>query len=134
MSGGAVNDRVTVIRDFAPSASAVRAARNFAATTAARWGVDPAEIETIVGELAANAYVHARSAFTVSLSCVDSLLEIQVEDQSSRMPVLAGAVPPDEPGGRGLMMVRAIAAAWGARPTPFGKIVWAELTTRVRAT
>jgi anti-sigma regulatory factor (Ser/Thr protein kinase) len=105
----------------------------FAAATAEVLGLDSAEIETIVGELAANAYVHARSAFTVSLSCVDSLLQTQVKDQSSLMPVLASGVLPDVPQGRGLMIVGAIAETWGAMPTPFGKIVWAELSAKVPA-
>src|SRR5579875_332963 len=125
-----MNACVTATREFAPSARAVRAARMFAATTAIGWGVDPTEVETVVGELAANAYAHARSPFTVSLRRVDAHLEVEVADRSFRMPVVATGIPPDAPRGRGLLMVGSIASSWGARPTQAGKVVWAELATR----
>jgi anti-sigma regulatory factor (Ser/Thr protein kinase) len=120
---------MTARQDFAPSAAAVRAARQFAAMTVAQWGVDPAEIETVVGELAANAYAHARSPFTVSLNRLDGCVSVEVEDQSFDMPKLAVG-PADSLRGRGLIMVDAISASWGTRPTGDGKVVWAEVVAR----
>jgi anti-sigma regulatory factor (Ser/Thr protein kinase) len=124
-----MNLPMTASQAFAASAAAVRAARVFAATTVAGWGVDPAEIETVVGELAANAYAHARSPFTVSLNRFDQRVSVEVEDRSFEMPVLTIG-PPDAPRGRGLIMVDAIASAWGTRETLAGKIVWAEVPAR----
>jgi anti-sigma regulatory factor (Ser/Thr protein kinase) len=86
-------------------------------------------VETVVGELAANAYVHARSPFTVSLYCHDQRISVEVEDQSSVMPAISAPAGVDL-GGRGLVMVRAIAATWGARPVDVGKVVWAEMVAR----
>jgi anti-sigma regulatory factor (Ser/Thr protein kinase) len=126
-----MNACMKAVREFAPSPRAVRAARMFAVATVTGWGVDPTEVETVVGELAANAYVHAGSPFTVSLRRGDSHLEVEVADQSLRMPVVASGVPADAPRGRGLIMVGSIASEWGARLTEAGKVVWAELAMRV---
>ena len=118
---------MTAKQDFAASAAAVRAARQFAAMTVARWGVDPAEIETVVGELAANAYTHAHSPFTVSLHRLDGCVSVEVEDQSFDLPKIAVG-PADAPRGRGLIMVDAISSSCGTRPTSAGKVVWAEVS------
>lgn len=116
-------------RHFGPRAAQVRAARVFAAGTAQQWGMDPADVEVVVGELAANAYVHARSEFTVSLRCHDDRISIEVEDRSPAMPRVSGH-PGDGQGGRGLVLVEAIAATWGAREVGAGKVVWAEVVAR----
>lgn len=115
-------------RAFAASVAGVRAARVFAVTTVEGWGVDPFGVETVVGELAANAYLHAGTAFTVSLQCADQRVSIEVEDSSSKKPVLRVG-PPDALQGRGLLLVDAISLTWGTRETADGKIVWAEVGT-----
>ncbi len=118
---------VVVSRRFRPRAPDVRAARRFAAAPALAWGVDPSALETVVGELAANAFAHARTAFTVTLRCPEeSVLSIEVTDGSLAMPMHAHASP-ESLGGRGLVMVDALSVAWGARATAGGKVVWAEL-------
>jgi anti-sigma regulatory factor (Ser/Thr protein kinase) len=119
----------TASQAFAASAAAVRAARLFAAATVESWGVESAEIETVVGELAANAYTHARTPFTVSLNCADKRISVEVADRSAQKPVLTVG-PPDSLRGRGLLMVDAISSAWGTRETQGGKIVWAEVDAR----
>lgn len=115
-------------RRFEPRAAEVRAARRFAVGTAVSWGLDPSGVETVVGELAANAYAHARTPFTVRLGLnEESLLSIEVADESDTMPRAVHA-PPDSLGGRGLVMVEAVAATWGVRRVDDGKVVWAELS------
>jgi hypothetical protein len=75
------HDRGT-IRTFAFSREAPAAARHFTVATLAAWGAadfaDAAAL--VVTELAANAVVHAHSAFTVILSALDDLLRISVRD------------------------------------------------------
>jgi anti-sigma regulatory factor (Ser/Thr protein kinase) len=113
-------------RDFGSRVADVRAARLFAVGTATTWGVDPCDIEAVVGELAANAYQHARTPFTVSVCFVDQSVTVEVGDQSRELPVLSSNGPLDSGAGRGLRMVDAVSTSWGARLTPGGKIVWAE--------
>jgi anti-sigma regulatory factor (Ser/Thr protein kinase) len=80
-----------------PDASSLSAGRRFVARTLRDWQVDEAHIEPVTlvaNELLANAIVHARSAV------------------------------PDETGGRGLMLVEALADQWGCEPSSSGKVVW----------
>ncbi len=100
--------------------------RAFAVGASESWGVSPIEVEMVVGELAANAYVHARSPFTVSLTGLYDLVSIEVADESTEVPMLL-ADDVDSTHGRGLLIVDALARAWGSRPTDCGKVVWAEL-------
>jgi hypothetical protein len=61
------------------------------------------------------------------------VLRIEVWDDDPRppVPVLAGVL--DE-SGRGLMLVAAMASAWGHTPSPGGKAVWAEIPIPAEAT
>jgi anti-sigma regulatory factor (Ser/Thr protein kinase) len=63
---------------------------------------------------------------TVRLRISVSGLLIEVRDEDPRPPVPARPDALDE-GGRGLMLVTALAAAWGHGPCPGGKVVWAEI-------
>src|SRR5580700_1100198 len=112
--------RFEASRRFGSRAADVRAARVFAAGTVRGWGVDPTDVEIVVGELAANAYVHARSPFIVSLRCQEERISVEVEDLSPSLPAISSD-PRDGQGGRGLIIVEAIAATWGARPGDSGK-------------
>ena len=71
-------------RTFAFSREAPAAARHFTVATLGACGAgDLAEdAALVVTELAANAIVHAHSAFTVILSAHDDLLRISVRDAS----------------------------------------------------
>lgn len=54
-------------------------------------------------------------------------LRMEVEDDDPRLPVPDRAGPDEHSdGGRGLMILAAIADDWGAFPTAAGKVVWAE--------
>ena len=69
-------------RTFAFSRKAPAAARHFAVTTVNAWGIGDLadDAALVVTELAANAIVHARSAFTVILSVHHDVLRISVRD------------------------------------------------------
>jgi MEDS: MEthanogen/methylotroph, DcmR Sensory domain len=114
-----------IIRTFAFSREAPAAARHFTVATLAAWGAadfaDDAAL--VVTELAANAIVHAHSAFTVILSALDDLLRISVRDATPLRVDTLRAVPL-----HGLGAVDAMASQWGVEPLgAAGKTVWVDL-------
>jgi anti-sigma regulatory factor (Ser/Thr protein kinase) len=85
-------------------------------------------------ELMANAMKHgcqgqAARTFTVKATCRPGLLRVEVQDPSPKLPKLRPATD-DHEGGRGLLLVEALAARWGVQggsgPDP-GKTVWMEM-------
>ena len=88
------------------------------------------DAESIVGELAANAVVHAKGIgefFEVGLRRRDGVLIVEVSDSFQwRMPERCDA-DPDGIGGRGLVIVEGLSDKWGVRPREAGKTVWAHL-------
>jgi hypothetical protein len=120
-----VGGRSGTARPFAFSREAPAAARHFAVATLNAWGAGElaGDVALVVTELAANAIVHARSAFTVILSVHDDVLRISVRD----------AVPLDGVGLRaaplhGLAVVDALASRWGVESLGnAGKTVWVDL-------
>ena len=125
LHGEIVGGRPGTARPFAFSREAPAEARHFAVATLNVWGAGDlaGDVALVVTELAANAIVHARSAFTVILSVHDDLLRISVRD----------AVPLDGAGLRaaplhGLAVVDALASRWGVESLGnAGKTVWVDL-------
>lgn len=76
-------------------------------------------------ELATNVVQHARTFFTVSVIRSPGHLRVEFADGSRCPPVLQRA--PRGEDGRGLLVVDAVADAWGAELTQSGKVVWFEL-------
>jgi hypothetical protein len=125
LHGEIAGSRSGTIRTFAFSREAPAAARHFTEATLAAWGAadltDDATL--VVTELAANAIVHARSAFTVILSALDDLLRISVRDATPLRRNTLRAVPL-----HGLGAVDAMASQWGVEPLgAAGKTVWVDL-------
>jgi anti-sigma regulatory factor (Ser/Thr protein kinase) len=117
-------------RNFDTKVEQVRAARVFVEDVVADWGIPPGDAVLVVGELAANAQLHARSRFNVSVCNVDGALMVEVTDASPVAPELIDA-PSGARSGRGLLIVDRVARAWGFRPTSTGgKTVWVELDGR----
>jgi anti-sigma regulatory factor (Ser/Thr protein kinase) len=86
----------------------------------------------VASELAANAIRHAATAFELTAGYTGRFLRIAVRDGSPAMPRGGGIPPPDDDlrppeSGRGLCLVEAATANWGATRIPGGKIVWALL-------
>lgn len=78
-------------------------------------------------ELAANAVVHARSAFTVAVGmAADHAVRIAVSD-ASMLDRGAGGRQLVAARGHGLGLVDFVARRWAAEPLPDGKVVWAEV-------
>ncbi|WP_079140621.1 ATP-binding protein [Streptomyces rubrolavendulae] len=135
-------DRTFAMR-FTSTPRGARLARRLAAHRLDDWGVpyDSRRHEAIVlvlAELTANAVRHGRVPgrdFHLALQVVahGRTVRIEVTDtRAERVPPRPGAlrVPgAEDTGGRGLLLVAALASRWGWHPRPDGgpgKTVWAE--------
>lgn len=127
---------------FTSTPRGARLARLLAVQSLDSWGVryDSAGSRTVallVGELAANAVQHGHVAgrdFQLLLTARPDgsraavLVRIEVSDaRTERRPVLCRPQPCAERG-RGLLLVDAFAAKWGAADRDIGKTVWCEYT------
>jgi hypothetical protein len=112
---------------FPLGSDAPAAARHFAVVAMPRLGaghlVD--DVALVVTELAANAVLHARSAFSLTLSAGLDFVRISVRDKD---PLPDGASLPAEPM-HGLGLVARLARKWGVVRLDDSKVVWAEIPT-----
>ena len=125
-------------REFALTTEAPAAARHFAVAALRRLsgsgalaasgavagcGALAEDVAIVATELAANAALHARTGFTVALSCHQGVVRVSVRD-SGPTPSLSA-----EPM-HGLGVVDALARNWGVLSFgDQGKAVWAELVS-----
>lgn len=114
--------------DLEPVTGAARRARELVTEACARWEqpavAGPACI--VVTELVNNVVAHADTSMTVLVGRgVDGdTLHLSVRDWSTAVPVYAGPVPTTAYGGRGLLLIQAVALRWGVTDLPDGKVVW----------
>ncbi|MBG0850670.1 SpoIIE family protein phosphatase [Streptomyces spinoverrucosus] len=108
---------------------AVGHARRFTRRTLRAWGVTTQRdaVLLVVSELVTNALVHTDGPVRLDLTLVDSRLRVAVADTSPRSPVKPTRIGWEATGGRGLLLVEAMSAAWGTVPVSGGKQVWSEL-------
>jgi len=87
-------------------------------------------VRLVASELATNALVHARTAFSVTLSAPnDRTVLLTVRDSSASLPERR-ADQVMRPGGRGLEIVDLVSSDWGVDEEPSGcKAVWASFKT-----
>ncbi|MFD2691374.1 ATP-binding protein [Streptomyces phyllanthi] len=131
-----------------------RAARHYVRDTARSWGLPRGaveDIETVTGELMANALEHSDSeTISVTLTCTAGAVVVSVTDQGQDRGRLPGSErvsgPVSEPirpqpqsgpqsdqeDGRGLLITDALSARWGTRWTGKGLTVWAEVVADLR--
>ena len=104
------------------------AARHFVTGVLERAGADGRldDAELLTSELVANAVLHARTAFRVSVDLDGDRLRVEVHDASDDAPVRRDPGP-RATGGRGVLIVDALADRWGVEPDGDGKAVWFEL-------
>ncbi|WP_438485229.1 ATP-binding protein [Streptomyces sp. S186] len=86
---------------------------------------DPEVAALLTSELVTNALLHTDGGAVVTARVTDRL-RVEVRDFAERRPE-PRAPSVDGTSGRGLMLVRALADAWGIRPEGVGKCVWFEL-------
>jgi len=99
------------------------------------WDMDVLvdDLELLASEVVTNALIHAHSEVDVRLREYPDHLRVEVRDSDPHPPVPVAFVGPDEPGnqeaesGRGLLIVDALASAWGSSPAGRGKTTWFEL-------
>ncbi|GAB2732110.1 ATP-binding protein [Kitasatospora kifunensis] len=122
---------------FRRTAQSVSRSRNLFRQQATSWSLAEDTVDTaalLLSELMTNACRHARfprDRYIAARWIIDpasSLLRVEVSDADRRLPSPRHTNPDDE-SGRGLELLAALAAAWGAHPRPcgIGKTVWFEL-------
>ena len=116
---------------LAPQAAAVRQARSLVKETCTAAGTDQLTCDAAVlltSETVTNAFVHGRSEARLEVTALPGSVYVEVGDDNSRHPTNQ---PRDEDAldGRGLEIIRMLAARWGVRDETFGKIVWFEVRT-----
>lgn len=119
----------------------VPAARQFAHAYLAEWGLAGtergADVLLCVSELATNALVHGvppGRQFRLLLRCDGYSLRVEVHDSGGGIPRVDTHPEATDEGGRGLLLVSALADKWGVGERDFGKVVWAEFDTDIGRT
>ncbi|MFJ7956097.1 ATP-binding protein [Streptomyces sp. NPDC096319] len=132
------SETATPTGEFALRLSATRRGARLARLLAVQqlheWGLSgPAAdaVELVVAELATNAVRHGwvpGRDFEVRMGRGGDHVRVELSDaRGERRPVPARE--PDE-GGYGLLLVAALATAWGVEDRSVGKTVWATVPTR----
>ena len=121
---------LTASVDLLPVSASVPAARHLTVDLMRAWGVpqDRDDAALLVTELVANVvdHVQGEASLTLELAVSDGWLRIAVVDGSSVRPVVR-ELEKEQPRGRGLLLVQAIADRWGSEDHRGGKRVWFEL-------
>jgi hypothetical protein len=84
----------------------------------------------VASELVTNAVVHAGTQIDVTLRLVGPMLHIAVRDRSPAPARIVSFVDDSAEAGRGLLLVDALATAWGTLSCSAGKVVWATVRLR----
>lgn len=111
-------------------------AREFARTALTAWDLGHLTDDVLlcVSELATNALLHGvppSRGYRLCLSLgEDGLLRVEVHDSGGGEPRVPSSAPYDggagDESGRGLLLVSALADAWGVGERVPGKVVWCE--------
>ena len=112
-----------------PDASSVPLLRTLLGRLLRSWRLDflqGHDVDLLASELATNAILHAGGTITVVVRYLGPVLRVEVGDVSSLLPVPRAATD-HELGGRGLLIVDALARDWGVVHTEGGKRVWFEI-------
>jgi anti-sigma regulatory factor (Ser/Thr protein kinase) len=136
-------DRAIRERFYRRERRSVPAAREFARAVLREWGFGSRADEVLlcVSELATNALVHGvppgRGFLLVLRRDLGGMLRVELHDSGDGAPHIAdqpGRGGDQEEGGRGLLLVDALADKWDVGHRDPGKIVWCEFAARdVRA-
>lgn len=95
-----------------------------------------ADVISVAAELIGNAIRHAeplpggvvRLAWRLRTTDAGRLIEVRVTDGGAPELPRPRSAAPDEPDGRGLTIVSALADRWGVERDGMGQCVWAELS------
>lgn len=93
-----------------------------------RWQEDSAEVaELLLSELVTNALVHTDHGAVVTVKVAPATLRVEVRDFVTGLTMSYIPNADDGTHGRGLVLVHALADAWGVTAHALGKVVWFEL-------
>ncbi|WP_329137343.1 ATP-binding protein [Streptomyces sp. NBC_01476] len=87
------------------------------------------DVELLTGEVVANAVKHTGSPCAVYVHWTGDRVRVEVTDVDPRLPEPADFGQEQETG-RGLYLVDSLAADWGSKAGPTGKVVWFEVGPR----
>jgi anti-anti-sigma regulatory factor len=112
-----------------PTVHAPRAARELVAEACHDWGLADSAIaaEVIASELVTNAVRHAGTSIDLRVTLRDHQLRVSVRDGVGERLARMQTPAESDDHGRGLLIVDAVANAWGNVPVGEGKVVWASL-------
>jgi anti-anti-sigma regulatory factor/anti-sigma regulatory factor (Ser/Thr protein kinase) len=118
--------------DLPRSVHAPALARSHAQRACHAWGIPQAATaaEIVLGELVGNAVQHATGPIGMTLQLRGRYLHLSVADGDRRRPRRRTIAAEYDDGGRGLLLVDAVATAWGSVSTAAGKRVWATVRAR----
>ncbi|MFI1953121.1 ATP-binding protein [Streptomyces xinghaiensis] len=127
------SERPTYGFTVAPVVDAVPAARRQVVSLAQDLGLPMSDqtletVELLAGEVIANAVLYTGAPCGVAVTRADERLRVEVTDADASLPSAVEAGPNDE-SGRGLLLVNALADAWGTQPESPGKTTWFEITS-----
>ncbi|WP_436787986.1 ATP-binding protein [Yinghuangia sp. YIM S10712] len=128
----------TFVQQFSATARGARLARRLAAHQLEEWGLPygvPVSdaVALVVAELANNAVLHGhvpgrQFELRLSYDSDESSIRVEVCDSHPGRPVSPPNAGTDAEGGRGLMLVAALATRWGVcAGATAGKVVFAEV-------
>lgn len=120
-------DRATARLTLKPAPTSVGRAREFVREHLRLWECDDPEgiVALLTSEVVANAVIYAATPVALALRQRDDALRVEAEDGCPTLPEIR--IPAwDDPRGRGLLLVEALARCWGAEPRGAGKVVWFE--------
>lgn len=113
------------------AATSPRLARLFVTDALHRWSLEGLRdsVELLTTELVTNVVLHVRGDLILRLLRLPELLRVEVSDGSPVKPEHPHFVDDDVEGatGRGLLLVEALADAWGVETADDGKTVWFEV-------
>jgi len=119
---------------FPPESGSVTLARHLVTDACQRWHLPHLVpmASLVTSELVGNAVRHAGTEAEVTVHRADRHLYVAVRDYDEHLPKLVGTAAETDPGGRGLLLVSAMATAWGCIPLLDGKVAWAAVSTTPR--
>jgi len=90
------------------------------------------EMQVMASEVVTNALIHAHSRVDLRLRRYPNRIRVEVQDSDPNPPVPTTLLEDDAGNevaehGRGLLIVEALARAWGSSPAGRGKITWFEI-------
>ncbi|MDP9405252.1 MAG: SpoIIE family protein phosphatase, partial [Actinomycetota bacterium] len=126
---GAPSEQVVACITLDPVPESARLARDFVTAMLRIWQLRDAEGTTalLVSELVTNAVRHAGTAVELTVTVQAPRLRLEVVDGSQRCPTVRDVEPDQAEGGRGMVLVDALAADWGCDPLPASKRIWADV-------